>query len=331
MRPSRLLRLALVTAFSVWGVTVVAQETDEPNPIKWSIKSRPGSSDNKTFIVELRAHIDAGWHLYSTEKIEGGPSPTRITLLAGQNLELAGEIDSPAPRSAYDPNFQVATEYYEGDVTFAVPVRSTSPATRVRLQVRYQTCTPTLCLPPKLLELEAALTGEETKSQSATNTNTRAAYPLATADTAVDFDFTDFNGKPRHLSEFRGKVVLLDFWASWCSPCLADIPQLKAAYAKYQSRGFEIIGLDSETLGQKDSDAEFAKESQMKAREIVTTRGVGWIQSIAQTSVPVATATFGVENLPAKILLDRRGKVIGRLKSVAELDELLPKLLTTPD
>ena len=314
-----------------WGVTIAAQETDEPNPIKWTIRTQPGSQDRKTFTVELRARIDTGWHLYSTEKIEGGPSPTRITLIPGQNLELDGEIESPASHSAFDPNFQVATEYYEGEVTFTVPIRSTSAAAKVKLQVRYQTCTPTLCLPPKLLELEAPLTGGESKPQTMAS-NTMPANAVVTGATVVDFEFTDFNGKPRRLSEFRGKVVLLDFWASWCSPCLADIPQLKAVYEKYQPRGFEIVGMDSETLGQKEIDAEFAKEAQMKAREIVATRGVHWTQSTAQTSVPVAAGTFAVENLPAKILIDRSGKVIARLKSVSELDELLPKLLpTTPN
>jgi thiol-disulfide isomerase/thioredoxin len=327
MRRRRLPRLVLLTAFSVWGLTVAAQETDEPNPIKWTVKAQPGSADKKTFTVELRARIDTGWHLYSTEKIEGGPSPTRITLLPGQNLELAGEIDSPAPHSAYDPNFQTATEYYEGEVIFTIPLRSTSSATRVRLQVRYQTCTPTLCLPPKLLELEAPLSGDETKPQGATAANTLVSNALATGAAVVDFDFTDFNGKSRHFSEFRGKVVLLDFWASWCSPCLADIPPLKTDYENYQRLGFEIIGMDSETLGQKDVDAEFAKAAQMKAREIVATRGVPWTQSTADSSVPVAARLFGIENLPVKILIGRDGKVIARLKSVSELDELLKKLL----
>ena len=113
----RLFRALLLTALCALPLTLCAQETDEPNPIKWTIKANP-----------LRARIDTGWHLYSTEKVEGGPSPTRIILLPQQNLEVAGEIDSPAPRSAYDPNFQVATEYYEGEVTFTIPVKSSEPA-----------------------------------------------------------------------------------------------------------------------------------------------------------------------------------------------------------
>ena len=326
-----LFRVVLLTALSASALAVSGQE---PDPIKWSIKASPSTADKKTFAIELTARIDTGWHLYSTEKIEGGPSPTRITLLPGQKFEVAGEIDSPAPRSAYDPNFQVATEFYEGIVQFTIPIKSITPSAsseKVRVQVRYQTCTPTICLPPKLIELEAAVNGEEARpGQVPTARENPATLKSVTTGSLVpDFNFTDFNGKLRHFSDFRGRVVLLDFWASWCSPCLADIPQLKNAYQKHHASGFEIIGMDSETLGQKEIDPEFAKEAQIKAREIVNTRGVSWTQSTADSSLPIAAGSFGIENLPAKILIDRSGKVVARIKNVSELDELLPRLLNT--
>src|SRR6185503_16021541 len=167
----RLFQVLLLTGLFSWALAVCAQENDEPNPIKWSIKAHASDSFSKwnLFKLELRATIDRGWHLYSTEKVEGGPSPTRITLVSGQGFEIAGEIDSPAPRSAYDPNFQVATEFYEGEVAFNIPIKLTAAtvAEKIRVQVRYQTCTPTICLPPKLIELEARLTGEETNANSA--------------------------------------------------------------------------------------------------------------------------------------------------------------------
>jgi thiol-disulfide isomerase/thioredoxin len=307
-----------------------AQETDEPNPIKWALKAQtinPAPGKNQ-FTLELRAAIEGGWHLYSTERVEGGPSPTRVSLLSGQGFEIAGEIDSPAPRSAYDPNFQVTTDFYEGEVTFTIPIKSTAvaPGEKVRVLVRYQTCTPTICLPPRLLELETRLNGEETKPKS--TEKTAVTNKLGAPGTNVaDFDFIDFTGKSRRFAEFRGRVVLLDFWASWCSPCLADIPQLKNMYQKYHAQGFEIIGLDSETLGQGDIDGGFARDAELKGREIVSTRGVSWTQANVESSLPIAAVTFGIENLPAKILIDRNGRIVARIKDVANLDELLPALL----
>ena len=323
------LHIALLTVVFSAAVRICAQEP-ELNPIKWTIAAQtpPAAVNGNKLTIELRASIDRGWHLYSTEKVEGGPSPTRITLRPGQGFEVAGEIDSPAPRSAFDPNFQVATEFYEGEVAFAVPIKATSSAAadKVRFQVRYQTCTPTICLPPKLIDLEAMLSGGETRTTAA-SASAAGNKVNGGSEKPIDFDFVDFNGKPRRFSEFRGHVVLLDFWASWCSPCLADIPQLKSAFQKYRAQGFEILGMDSETLGQQSADAEFARDAQTKAREIVSTRGVSWTQATADSAVPVAGGAFGIQNLPAKILVDKNGRVLTRIKDVAELDQILPKLL----
>ena len=87
--------------------------------------------------------------------------------------------------------------------------------------------------------------------------------------------------------------------------------------------------MDSESLGQKEIDPEFAKDAQANPRQIDSARGVTWRQATSETSVPIAIRTFGIENLPAKILIDRSGKVVARIKQVSELDELLPKLLTS--
>jgi thiol-disulfide isomerase/thioredoxin len=319
--------LALLMVFCSPSAIVIAQDGSEPNPIKWTAKAQAMPSSG-SITVQLLASIERGWHLYSLEKVEGGPAPTRISVLPGQTVEIAGEIESPAPRSAYDPNFQVATEFYEGEVAFIIPLKSTtsSLADKVRVQVRYQTCTPTICLPPKLIELEALLNSSVAVPTVPTNDKPAAKKKAEIGDTVGDFEFVDFTGKSRRFSEFRGKVVLLDFWASWCSPCLADIPNLKSVYQRYRAQGFEIVGMNSETLGQNDSDPQFAKDAQARAREIVSARGVNWMQATSESSLPVAVGWFGVESLPAKILIDQSGKVIGRVKNLSELDDILPKL-----
>lgn len=326
----RLFILVLLAASCFFSIGSSAQEPEAaPDPVKWSLKAAPPDAA-KTAIVELTAQIQTGWHLYSTERVEGGPSPTRITLVANQGLEISGEIDSPAPHSAYDPNFQVATESYEGAVTFKIPVKmlaGTSPD-KIKVQVRYQTCTSTICLPPKLLELETSFNRVESKTAApaAAAPETAGKISLIAGNVIPDFDFTDFGGRGRRFSEFRGGVVLLDFWASWCSPCLADIPDLKKAYLKFQGQGFEILGMNSEGLGQSDNDPVFLKEAQLRAQEIVRTRGVNWPQSANGTSIPVA-ARLGIESLPAKILVDREGRFVARIAKISELEALLVTLL----
>ncbi len=139
----------------------------------------------------------------------------------------------------------------------------------------------------------------------------------------ADFDFTDFAGKKRKFSEFAGKVVLIDFWATWCGPCLADIPKLKKIHENYKADGFEILGLNAETIGDEDPDPAFAKEAAKRAIQIVTTRGVTWPQGNSATSLPVAVNNFGVKVLPTKILIGRDGKIIARLGEKDDTEKIV--------
>ena len=145
----------------------------------------------------------------------------------------------------------------------------------------------------------------------------------------MDFSFFDFNGKERKLSEFRGKLVLLDFWATWCKPCLADIPKLKVLYEKYRASGFEIIGMDTETIGDEaeEPDPEFVKQRFEQAKKIVSTRGVAWTQATNETAVPIAMKIYNVKALPTKILIGKDGKVLATIGEKDDLTGIVEKLI----
>ena len=121
----------------------------------------------------------------------------------------------------------------------------------------------------------------------------------------------DLDGKPISLADYRGKVVLLDFWAVWCGPCLGEIPRIKAVYEKYHGEGFEVIGVSL------DEDAAVL-------REFITEQGIPWRQVFdGQKWAGHLVQQYGVHGIPAPFLMDREGKVI----SVAARGSLLEELV----
>ena len=129
---------------------------------------------------------------------------------------------------------------------------------------------------------------------------------------AKEITLPDTKGKTISLSSFKGKVVLIDFWASWCGPCRRSIPDLKKMYDKFQSKGFEIYGVSL------DAD-KFAWKMAIKEDHI------NWIH-VNDASGAVA-GPWNVNYIPNTFLLDKDGKVIAVNPSHAELDTLLRKLL----
>jgi peroxiredoxin len=115
-----------------------------------------------------------------------------------------------------------------------------------------------------------------------------------------DFQEMDLNGKPLSVSQFKGKVVLIDFWATWCGPCVQELPNVLKAYEQYHGKGFEIIGisLDSE----KEKLTAFIEKNKMTWPQYFD--GKGWESKLG--------AKYGVNSIPATYLLDKEGKIIGK-------------------
>jgi peroxiredoxin len=113
-----------------------------------------------------------------------------------------------------------------------------------------------------------------------------------------DFQEKDLTGKPLSIAGLKGKVVLVDFWATWCGPCVAELPNVLAAYKKHHDAGFEIVGISLDSDRAKlDS---FIEKKEMPWPQFFD--GKGWENKLGQK--------YGVNSIPATYLLDREGKII---------------------
>jgi thiol-disulfide isomerase/thioredoxin len=130
---------------------------------------------------------------------------------------------------------------------------------------------------------------------------------LRMGSTLPDFAFTSLDGSPHQLSELRGKYVLIDFWGTWCGPCVGEIPYLKLAYEHYKSKGLEILGMDNELPDVTTED--FAKGLD-KVKGFVAERGVTWMQARTESIKPLYETRFQVVAWPTLILLNPAGQII---------------------
>ena len=134
---------------------------------------------------------------------------------------------------------------------------------------------------------------------------------------APNFELTTPDGKKLSLYDLRGHIVLLDFWASWCAPCLAEVPNLKAIYEKYHGKGLNILGV---SLDEKEAAWKSAIER----------KGLTWqhVSSLKGWKCPVAQR-FKVTGIPRMYIIDAQGKIIAQdlrgEKLAKKMDELFIK------
>ncbi|MGD8328266.1 MAG: TlpA disulfide reductase family protein [Acidobacteriota bacterium] len=127
---------------------------------------------------------------------------------------------------------------------------------------------------------------------------------------APDFEFVDLQGVSRRLSDYRGEVVLLDFWGAWCGPCHAEAPHLVEAYERFAARGFEIIGIDY-------------GDDEEQQRAFMEEFGIDWPQTRESNAARPIHELYRVPDWPTHFLIDEDGMILKYEPRGEQLIELL--------
>ncbi len=142
-----------------------------------------------------------------------------------------------------------------------------------------------------------------------------AERKLAIGGEPIAFDVKSIKGERLSPSAYRGKVLLIDFWATWCGPCIAEMPNVKSVYAKYHGKGFEIVGISLD-------------QSRDKLDRYIASQGIEWPQYFdgKYWNNDIAVS-YGIKSIPATILVDKKGKI--RYKSLRgrQLESAVQELL----
>ncbi|MEL7238295.1 MAG: TlpA disulfide reductase family protein, partial [Planctomycetota bacterium] len=184
-----------------------------------------------------------------------------------------------------------------------------------------------------LAELSMMTEGDESKQYVSMLLEHHPDHPSA-AQAKQQMELADKIGQPFELSftdvisgdeisvqdDLRGKVVVIDFWATWCGPCIAEMPKMKKLYAEYKDKGVEFIGVSLDDANAKDKLVEMIKEDDLSWKHYF--QGNGWASEFSQS--------WGISGIPTLFIIDADGKLVS-MQARGQLETMIPELLEKRD
>lgn len=166
---------------------------------------------------------------------------------------------------------------------------------------------------------EALASSEDEQIAKRAATMLGAARRMRLMGNPIEVFGTVASGEDFDWDSYKGKVVLVDFWASWCGPCIGELPNMKKNLAAYGEKGFEIVGINMDST--RDAFEKCIEDREITWVNIVSEGG--WEAPMAQH--------YGITGIPTAILVDKEGKVVSLRARGRELDRLLEDLLGAPE
>ena len=168
---------------------------------------------------------------------------------------------------------------------------------------------------PLYKELRDALVGRYANNEFVKHLDQKLRSVVMVGMDAPDIALPDSAGVVRRLSDLRGKVVLIDFWASWCGPCRMENPNVVRVYQKYHDKGFEVFSVSLDNSREKWVQA-IKKDNLLWPNHVSDLKG--WSSAGGKL--------YGISSIPATVLVDRDGKVLARNLRGPKLEQQLKEI-----
>ncbi len=332
--------LAATNAGAAWDELQTASRRPEP-PAQWQVKE-PSEKEMADFFMpfalalmdkakDFYTRFPKDSHALEARKQEMEMTGVAVSLGATNEqarLEAAEKILLADPALAEDDRFSIR----QSDIERAAQAKESEgdAAVNAELEKGIRALQKEFPKRPEvvqmLLEIADDAEGEKARTllQEVTNSaiasdemKQSAAGELKKLDLVgkpIDLHFTAVDGREVDMSKLKGKVVLVDFWATWCGPCVGELPHVKEAYEKNHAKGFEIVGVSLDQ--EKASLTEFVSGHQMEWPQYFD--GQGWENKLA--------GQYGITSIPAMWLIDKKGN-LRDLHARADLSGKVEKLL----
>ncbi len=251
-----------------------------------------------TYDLKMVATVKEPWHIYTQQASNAGLAmPTQISFEENSNIELIDETKEKGIEKG-----QEKSSYYSKGAIFTQSLRLKSKEkVNLNFTIKYMACTNAMCLPPKIEKFSISFnTDSIVDLKPSANDSSALIKEANNTKQASAFTLKDVKDKEHSLSQFSGKYVLVDFWASWCKPCRAENPNLIKAYKKFKSKNFEIISISLDN--NKNSWIKAVKEDSLP-----------WLNLLDETNLESTVANmYGVITVPSNFLINPDGKIVAK-------------------
>jgi thiol-disulfide isomerase/thioredoxin len=249
--------------------------------------------------------VNPGWYVYAPDGTNAslGKIETKVTYTPQEPVVKDG--NPILPEASLKEGHQIfAGNGIVMEQRFVTPLSIKEGEYTIGYKILYQTCNGEICMPPVTETQVVKIWVSAKATQGLSN-------PLHGTLKTIDNEIID-------LKSLQGKVVVIDCWATWCGPCVSEMPRLKEIYETYHSKGLEVIGISMDENDARD-----------RVISLVQKKNLPWPQGFEGKGFEdnQFTVQYNITSLPAVFLVDRKGNIVDRNARGERLEPLIRKYL----